>query len=73
MRRRVGLTMNPHLMRHTVAKIVVERDPGMYGAVSQLLGHKHMDMTSAHYLGTETRAAGRHVNRLLQHAKADKS
>jgi integrase len=72
MRRRVGLTMNPHLMRHTVAKIVVERDPGMYGAVSQLLGHKHMDMTSAHYLGTETRAAGRHVNRLLQDAKAEK-
>jgi integrase len=71
MRKRAGLVMNPHLTRHAVAKIVVERDPGMYAVISRQLGHKRLDMTMAHYLGTETRAAGRHVNKLLSAALAN--
>lgn len=71
LRKRAGLLVNPHLMRHAVAKIVVERDPGLAFAVSRQLGHKRLDMTMQHYLGTETRAAGRQINRLLTRALAN--
>lgn len=68
LKKRAGLVMNPHLFRHAIAKIVVERNPDAYVAVSQLLGHKRLDTTMASYLGTETLAAGRHINRLLKEA-----
>ena len=64
-RRYAGLKMNPHLFRHVLAKIVVETDPTAYQAVSQLLGHNGLSTTMAHYLGTETRAAGKHIDTLL--------
>jgi integrase len=66
-----GLVMHPHLFRHAIAKIVVERDPGAYLAVSRVLGHTNLDTTMAHYLGTESKAAARHVDRLLEDAKAE--
>ena len=59
MRKRVGLVVNPHLIRHAIAKIVVERDPSLYAVISRQLGHKRMDMTMQHYLDAETRASGR--------------
>jgi integrase len=68
--RRAGLEMNPHLFRHAIAKIAVEADPGAYLAVSRVLGHTTLDTTMGHYLGTETKAAGRHVDQLLSEAKA---
>jgi integrase len=69
-RRHAGLEMNPHLFRHAIAKIAVEADPGAYLAVSRVLGHSTLETTMGHYLGTETKAAGRHVDRLLAEAKA---
>jgi integrase len=71
MRKRAGLVMNPHLVRHTVSKVVVERDPGLYAVMSRQLGHKRMDTTMQSYLGTETRASGRHIDKLLRKALAD--
>ena len=68
-----GLEMNPHLFRHAIAKIAVEADPGAYLPVSRVLGHTTLDTTMGHYLGTETKAAGRHVDRLLDEAKAKAS
>jgi integrase len=68
--RRAGLEMNPHLFRHAVAKIAVEADPGAYLAVSRVLGHITLDTTMGHYLGTESKAAGRHVDTLLTAVKA---
>lgn len=65
----VGLIMNPHLFRHALSKIMVEQDPGAYLAVSRVLGHASLDTTTAHYLGTETKAAARHLDRLLTDAK----
>ncbi|MCA0201926.1 MAG: site-specific integrase [Proteobacteria bacterium] len=67
-KQRTGLEMHPHLFRHTIGKIVVEQDPGAYAAFSQHLGHKRLDTTLSNYLGTETKAAGRHVNGLLTKA-----
>ena len=71
MRKRAGLVMNPHLVRHTVSKVVVERDPGLYAGMSRQLGHTRMDTTMQSYLGTETRASGRHIDKLLRLALAD--
>jgi len=71
--RRAGLAMNPHLFRHAIAKIAVEADPGAYLAVSRVLGHTTLDTTLGHYLGTESKAAGRQVDKLLEEAKAKAS
>ncbi len=69
--RETGLVLHPHLIRHIVAKIAVERDPGAYVAVSRVLGHTTLDTTMAYYLGTETKAAARHIDRLLEDAKVE--
>ena len=69
LREHCGLIMSPHLFRHAIAKIVTERDPGMYAAVSRHLGHRSMSTTLGFYLGGETRAASRRLNRLLQDAR----
>lgn len=60
---------SPHLYRHATAKIIVERDPSMYVAVSRHLGYRSMTTTLGSYLGTETRAASRQLNRLLREAR----
>ena len=52
-----------------IAKIIVERDPSMYAAVSRHLGHRSMSTTLASYLGTETAAASRKLNQLLREAR----
>jgi integrase len=66
LRKRCGLTMSPHLFRHVVAKLLVEKDPAMYGAVSRHLGHRSMGTTMAFYLGAETRAASRKLGQVLR-------
>jgi len=71
--RRAGLEMNPHLFRHFLGKTITEEDPGAYLAVSRVLGHTSLNTTMSHYLGTESKAAGRHVDRLLAEAKAKAS
>jgi integrase len=69
LRKHAGLTVNPHLMRHAIAKIVIERDPGLAFAVQRMLGHKRFDTTMSSYLGTEGRAAARHIDRVVEAAK----
>ena len=64
-RKRTGLIMNPHLFRHMMAKIVVERDPGMALAMSRHLGHKRINTTMQHYLGTEGRAVSRRIDEII--------
>ena len=69
LRRETGLIMNPHLFRHAIAKIAVEEDSGAYHAVSRVLGHQSMDTTTGHYLGTETKAAAKQIDRIIRSAK----
>lgn len=71
MKKDAGLVMNPHLFRAAMGKIVVEQDPSSYLAVSRVLGHASLDTTMAHYLGTESKAAARHMDRLLSNAKTE--
>ncbi len=71
-RKDTGLELNPHLIRHALAKIVIDRDPGAYLAVSRVLGHTSLNTTLGHYLGTETKSAARYIDRLLTDAKGER-
>ncbi|MCZ6679111.1 MAG: site-specific integrase, partial [Candidatus Poribacteria bacterium] len=65
-KKHLGIDVSPHLFRHFVAKIVMERDPGMLADISRRLGHKSINTTFGTYLGTETPAASRRINALLE-------
>jgi integrase len=60
-----GLTVNPHLVRHVLAKLYLEAHPGAYGVVKLLLGHRSVTTTMSSYCGTETRAAFEHVDAFM--------
>lgn len=60
-----GLRVNPHLLRHFVAKQVVEATPGNYEGARRLLGHKDSNTTYKHYEGMETKPAVEHWHELL--------
>jgi len=66
-----GLTVSPHLYRHIIAKIVAESRPELLVDVSRRLGHKSVNTTFQSYLGTETPAASRRINKLLERAKTN--
>lgn len=61
-----GITLSPHLYRHIIAKIAVERHPELALDVSRRLGHASVRTTYASYLGTEGPASSRRINALLQ-------
>jgi integrase len=65
-KKHLGINVSPHLFRHIVAKIVMEHDPGMLADISRRLGHKSINTTYGTYLGTETPAASRRINALLE-------
>jgi integrase len=54
-----GLKVNPHLFRHLAAMIFLRANPGQYGVVKLLLGHKSIETTMAFYCGFEASAAVR--------------
>ena len=60
-----GLRMNPHLIRHFVAKQVVEATPGNYEGARRILGHKDSNTTYQYYEGMETKPAVQHWHNLL--------
>lgn len=68
-KKHIGIEVSPHLFRHIMAKIVVERAPEEVMSVSRALGHKSVNTTYQSYLGTETPAASRRMNALLQDAR----
>jgi integrase len=52
-----GLDFNAHLFRHLAAYIFLRENPGQYGTVKLLLGHKDIDTTINTYCGLEADAA----------------
>lgn len=56
---RLGIAFHPHLVRHLVAKLVVEHQPGNYEGARRLLGHRSQETTYSAYEGMETRSATR--------------
>ena len=55
--KRARLVLNPHLYRHIAGKVILDRNPGAYGRVRLLLGHRSIRTTETYYAGNETRAA----------------
>ncbi len=51
--RRCGVDMNSHLFRHLAAKLYLDANPGAYGLIRMLLGHKSVETTTAYYCGLE--------------------
>lgn len=56
-KRETGLLVNVHLFRHIAAKLYLDANPGAYGVVRLLHGHKSVDTTTKYYCGAETGAA----------------
>jgi integrase len=52
-RRSIGLEVNPHLYRHLVHIIVLNRYPGAYAMVSRVLGHKSLQTAISNYAGED--------------------
>ena len=59
------LDMPAHRFRHAVAKIFLDRNPGQYEVVRQLLGHKDIATTIAFYAGAESASAARHYAKTI--------
>ncbi|MDU8913968.1 tyrosine-type recombinase/integrase, partial [Aestuariicoccus sp. MJ-SS9] len=66
-----GIRMSPHLFRHVIAKIVIERHPELALDLSRRLGHSSINTTFQAYLGTEGPAASRRINALLAKLRDD--
>ena len=65
LRRHAGIELSPHLYRHIIAKIVIERAPECAVFVARMFGHKSRRVLFQAYLGTEGPAAARRVAELL--------
>jgi integrase len=59
------LDMPAHRFRHAAAKIYLDRNPGQYEVIRQLLGHKDIQTTIAFYAGAESASAARHYARTI--------
>jgi integrase len=51
--------MTPHQFRHLCAKLILDRNPGAYELVRQMLGHTSQKTTANSYAGIDTLRAGR--------------
>jgi integrase len=65
------LDMPAHRFRHAVAKIFLDRNPGQYEVIRQLLGHKDIQTTIAFYAGAESAAAARYYARTILGIRGD--
>jgi integrase len=61
-RERCGLAMHPHLFRHLAGKLTLDAQPGAYGQVRDILGHRSVNTTTHYYAGMETKGALRHYD-----------
>jgi integrase len=67
-RRSIGLEVNPHLYRHLVHLVVLNRYPGAYAMISRILGHKSLQTAIANYAGEDIAIAMRAFHELIAEA-----
>ena len=58
----LGLELNIHLLRHFGGWLYLNRHPGNYEVLRQVLGHKKVEVTIACYTGLEADASARHFD-----------
>lgn len=61
----IGLEVNPHLYRHLVHLVVLNRYPGAYAMVSRILGHKSLHTAISNYAGEDIAIAMRSFQELI--------
>lgn len=69
-RRSLGLEVNPHLYRHLVHLVVLNRFPGAYAMISRILGHKSLETAIRNYAGEDMAIALRAYQGLVDDAAA---
>ncbi len=57
LKKRCGLIVHPHLFRHIAALIYLNANPGAYGLMRLVLGHRSVETTTQYYCGLEGPAA----------------
>jgi integrase len=62
----LGFAITPHQMRHIAAKLILDRNPGAFELLRQLLGHASLKYAVSHYAGINTARAVRHHDKLIQ-------
>ena len=73
-KRELGLTINPHLMRHLAALTYLEDCPGDYETVRQLLAHRQIATTITFYAaGAETTSALARYDDVLARRRAERT
>ena len=60
--RETGAEFNVHLARHFAAWNFLRTHPGQYEVVRQVLGHRSINTTIAHYVGLEAESAAQHFD-----------
>ena len=61
-RRRCGLIVFPHLVRHLGAKRHLDRDPSLLYVISRQLGYRTVETTQKSYLENDSLSASRTLN-----------
>jgi integrase len=64
-----GLRVNPHLIRHFVAKQIVEATPGNYEGARRILAHKDSNTTYKFYEGMEAKPAFEYWQNILMNKR----
>lgn len=64
-KRELGLEFHAHLIRHWAAFAYLEENPGDYETVRQVLGHKSINVTLAHYASASTKASFKQYDAML--------
>jgi integrase len=68
----LGFVITPHQMRHIAAKLILDRNPGAFEQVKQLLGHAALKTTVSFYAGLDTNRAIRHHDQLIREIRASR-
>ena len=67
----IGLRVNPHLYRHLVHIIVLQRFPGAYAMVSRVLGHKSLQTAIANYAAEDINISMQAFQELIQEVRSN--
>ncbi len=67
----IGLQVNPHLYRHLVHIIVLQRFPGAYAMVSRILGHKSLQTAIANYAAEDINISMQAFQDLIQEVRSN--
>jgi integrase len=69
----LGLEVNPHLYRHLVHLVVLNRYPGAYAMISRILGHKSLQTAISNYACEDIAIAMRTFQELVNDSMAGRT